>query len=438
MSNEIQAQVVVLGAGPGGYSAAFRAADLGLDVVLVESRATLGGVCLNVGCIPSKALLHVAKVIDDAAAMASHGVTFGKPEIDLDKIRGWKENVIGQLTGGLGGMSKARKVKTVTGFGKFTSDKTIEVEGADGNTTITFDNAELSLLTGDNDAAASFFTIQNSDGDHTGGNLYLLDLDYSADDGDVDADFLKCQDSGGTVLTIQQNGDIVTEGKLQAGTTLFVSGISTLNDQMIMGSDTDTAATSGFIDFRRERDGDPTQDVSSGDELGELRFRGYHTDGYYEAAIIRGFADAAGGSGDMPGRLEFFTSADGSATPALALSIDDSQNFNFQNGDLTIGGLLTGVNAVFVPGATDNIHIEGDTNKSTGVISLIDIDMTGDTDDDDKQIAVDIDILRDPTTDTGWNIGVDVFITSCNMEDGREAVGFKSDGDVSACTGAAS
>jgi len=141
MSNEIKTQVVVLGAGPGGYSAAFRAADLGLDVVLVESRATLGGVCLNVGCIPSKALLHVAKVIDDAAAMASHGVTFGAPQIDLDKIRDWKDSVIGQLTGGLGGMSKARKVKTVTGYGKFTSDKTIEVEGTDGKTTITFDNA---------------------------------------------------------------------------------------------------------------------------------------------------------------------------------------------------------------------------------------------------------------------------------------------------------
>ena len=141
MSNEIKTQVVILGAGPGGYSAAFRAADLGLDVVLVESRATLGGVCLNVGCIPSKALLHVAKVIDDAAAMASHGVTFGAPKIDLDKIRDWKDSVIAQLTGGLSGMANARKVKTVTGFGKFTSDKTIEVEGADGNTTITFDNA---------------------------------------------------------------------------------------------------------------------------------------------------------------------------------------------------------------------------------------------------------------------------------------------------------
>jgi len=142
MSKDIKTQVVVLGAGPGGYSAAFRAADLGLDVVLVESRETLGGVCLNVGCIPSKALLHVAKVIDDAADMASHGVTFGAPQIDLDKIRSWKDSVIGQLTGGLGGMAKLRKVTTVYGFGKFTSDKTIVVAGNDGKeTTITFDNA---------------------------------------------------------------------------------------------------------------------------------------------------------------------------------------------------------------------------------------------------------------------------------------------------------
>jgi len=139
---DIKTQVVVLGAGPGGYSAAFRAADLGLDVVLVESRKTLGGVCLNVGCIPSKALLHVAKVIDDAKDMASHGVTFGAPEIDLDKIRSWKDSVIAQLTGGLSGMAKARKVTTVSGYGKFTGSNTIAVEGNDGVVTnITFDNA---------------------------------------------------------------------------------------------------------------------------------------------------------------------------------------------------------------------------------------------------------------------------------------------------------
>ncbi len=141
MSNEIKTQVVVLGAGPGGYSAAFRAADLGLDVVLVESRKTLGGVCLNVGCIPSKALLHVAKVIDDAKEMAAHGVTFGQPEIDLDKIRSWKDSVIAQLTGGLAGMAKQRKVTTVAGYGKFTGSNTIAVEGENGTTTITFDNA---------------------------------------------------------------------------------------------------------------------------------------------------------------------------------------------------------------------------------------------------------------------------------------------------------
>ncbi|CAH9056425.1 Dihydrolipoyl dehydrogenase [Pseudoalteromonas holothuriae] len=141
MSNEIKTQVVVLGGGPGGYSAAFRAADLGLEVTLIESRNTLGGVCLNVGCIPSKALLHVAKVIDDAADMASHGVTFGAPQIDLDKIRSWKESVIGQLTGGLDGMAKMRKVKVVNGYGKFTGANTIAVEDGSTTTTVTFDNA---------------------------------------------------------------------------------------------------------------------------------------------------------------------------------------------------------------------------------------------------------------------------------------------------------
>ena len=139
--SEIKTQLVVLGAGPGGYSAAFRAADLGIETVLVDARETLGGVCLNVGCIPSKALLHVAKVIDDARDMASHGVSFGEPTIDLDKVRGWKDSVVSQLTKGLSGMSKMRKVKHVQGFGKFTGSNTLAVEGKDGTTTITFDNA---------------------------------------------------------------------------------------------------------------------------------------------------------------------------------------------------------------------------------------------------------------------------------------------------------
>jgi dihydrolipoamide dehydrogenase len=139
--SEIKTQLVVLGAGPGGYSAAFRAADLGVDTVIIDAREQLGGVCLNVGCIPSKALLHVAKVIQEAKQLSAHGVTFGEPTFDLDKIRGWKDSVVEQLTKGLTGMAKMRKVKHVQGYGKFTGPNTIEVEGKDGITTITFENA---------------------------------------------------------------------------------------------------------------------------------------------------------------------------------------------------------------------------------------------------------------------------------------------------------
>ncbi|GLS92202.1 dihydrolipoyl dehydrogenase [Psychromonas marina] len=142
MSKEIKAQVVVLGSGPAGYSAAFRAADLGLETVIVEKYETLGGVCLNVGCIPSKALLHVSKVIEEAKALSEHGVLFGEPTTDVDKIRIWKEKVVSQLTGGLQGMAKMRKVTTVTGWGRFTDANTIEATARDGEVTkITFDNA---------------------------------------------------------------------------------------------------------------------------------------------------------------------------------------------------------------------------------------------------------------------------------------------------------
>jgi dihydrolipoamide dehydrogenase len=140
MSNDIQAQVVVIGAGPGGYTAAFRAADLGLNVVLVEKYSTLGGVCLNVGCIPSKALLHSAKVIDEAKSMESHGVVFGAPKIDVDKIREYKDGVVGQLTKGLAGMAKMRKVKVVQGTAKFTSKNTLAIEGNDEVKSINFEN----------------------------------------------------------------------------------------------------------------------------------------------------------------------------------------------------------------------------------------------------------------------------------------------------------
>ncbi|MEW6562332.1 MAG: dihydrolipoyl dehydrogenase [Pseudomonadota bacterium] len=138
---DMHAEVVVLGGGPGGYTAAFRAADLGKQVILVERYATLGGVCLNVGCIPSKALLHVAKVITEAEEVEHHGVSFGKPKIDIDKIRGWKESVIGKLTGGLKQLAKQRKVQVVQGKGKFASPNSLSVETADGVKTITFGHA---------------------------------------------------------------------------------------------------------------------------------------------------------------------------------------------------------------------------------------------------------------------------------------------------------
>lgn len=137
MSGDIKTQVVVLGSGPGGYTAAFRAADLGLEVVLVEKYPTLGGVCLNVGCIPSKALLHTAHIIQEAGEMEAHGVSFGKPKIDIDKLRGFKESVVSKLTGGLAGMAKQRKVTVVNGEGKFTSNTTLSI---DGKQTITFEH----------------------------------------------------------------------------------------------------------------------------------------------------------------------------------------------------------------------------------------------------------------------------------------------------------
>ena len=136
---DVHAEVVVLGSGPGGYTAAFRAADLGKKVVLIEKNASLGGVCLNVGCIPSKALLHAAKVITEAEEMAHHGVTYAAPQVDLDKLRGWKDSVIKQLTGGLAGLAKGRKVTVVNGYGRFTGPNMIEVDDGGKKSTVSFD-----------------------------------------------------------------------------------------------------------------------------------------------------------------------------------------------------------------------------------------------------------------------------------------------------------
>ncbi len=130
---DVECEMLVLGAGPGGYSAAFRAADLGMKTVLVERYASLGGVCLNVGCIPSKALLHIAAVMDETKAFAEHGITFGEPKIDLEKLLAWKNKVVGKLTGGLSGMAKARKVDVVRGYGAFLDPNHVEVEVTDGS-----------------------------------------------------------------------------------------------------------------------------------------------------------------------------------------------------------------------------------------------------------------------------------------------------------------
>lgn len=137
---DMHAEVLVLGSGPGGYTAAFRAADLGKKVIMVERHERIGGVCLNVGCIPSKALLHTAQIINEADEMGGHGIKFGKPEIDIRELATWKESVVKQLTGGLQGLAKQRKVDVVNGTGSFTSPNTLKVEGKDGDKTISFDN----------------------------------------------------------------------------------------------------------------------------------------------------------------------------------------------------------------------------------------------------------------------------------------------------------
>jgi dihydrolipoamide dehydrogenase len=139
VGSELHAQVLVLGAGPGGYTAAFRAADLGLQVVLVEREETLGGVCLNVGCIPSKSLLHVAKTIADAERAAAHGVSFGAPRIELEQLRGWKDGVVGGLTAGLAGLARQRRVQVLRGEGRLTGPHTLAV----GERTVSFDHAIL-------------------------------------------------------------------------------------------------------------------------------------------------------------------------------------------------------------------------------------------------------------------------------------------------------
>ncbi len=145
MSEAKKAEVVVLGSGPGGYTAAFRAADLGKKVILIERYSNIGGVCLNVGCIPSKALLHSAEIVREAEIFASHGIEFGKPKIDLKKVKGWKDGVVSKLTGGLKMLAKQRKVEIIEGFGKFTSKNAIEVEAEGKKTQVEFEQAIIAV-----------------------------------------------------------------------------------------------------------------------------------------------------------------------------------------------------------------------------------------------------------------------------------------------------
>jgi dihydrolipoamide dehydrogenase len=163
---DVEADILVLGAGPGGYTAAFRAADLGQNVALVDARQTLGGVCLNVGCIPSKALLHVAKTIDEAAAMGAHGVKFAPPSLDPAAIRAWKDGVVKRLTGGLTGLAKQRKVKVVTGEGQFTSPNTLRVETAEGAKIVRFKKAIIAA--GSEPAVPGFIPSDRRIWDSTG------------------------------------------------------------------------------------------------------------------------------------------------------------------------------------------------------------------------------------------------------------------------------
>ncbi len=137
--------LVVIGAGPGGYTAAFRAADLGMDVTLIERYPSLGGVCLNVGCIPSKALLHAARVIEEASDMGAHGIEFGPPRIDTDRLRSWKDGIVSRLTGGLSGLAKKRKLRVLTGAARFVSSREVEVTGADGAARVPFEHCIIAV-----------------------------------------------------------------------------------------------------------------------------------------------------------------------------------------------------------------------------------------------------------------------------------------------------
>jgi len=211
---DITCEVLVLGAGPGGYTAAFRAADLGRDVVMVERYNSLGGVCLNVGCIPSKALLHMSVVLNETREMGEHGISFGEPEIDIDKIRDFKDGVINKLTGGLSGLAQARKVEVVTGYGRFTSPHTVEVESVDGTvTTVAFESAIIAA--GSRVVKLPFVPNEDSRVMDSTGALALEDIPdrlLVIGGGIIGLEMAQVYDSFGSKVTVVELGDTIIPG----------------------------------------------------------------------------------------------------------------------------------------------------------------------------------------------------------------------------------
>ena len=212
-TNEIICDVVVMGAGPGGYTAAFRAADLGKNVVLIEQYATLGGVCLNVGCIPSKALLHVAKVINEADEMSHHGVIFGKPKLDINKIRDYKSGVVGKLTKGLTGLAKQRKVQVIQGIGQFTSANNIEVVTNDDTQNIRFTNAIIAV--GSSVTKLPMFPFDDSRVIDSTGALEMVDIPKKmlvVGGGIIGLEMAEVYSSLGSEITVVELGDGLIPG----------------------------------------------------------------------------------------------------------------------------------------------------------------------------------------------------------------------------------
>lgn len=213
VDGEIECDVMVLGAGPGGYTAAFRAADLGKKVVLVEKYQSLGGVCLNVGCIPSKALLHVAKVINEAEEISHHGVSFGKPKLEIDKIRGFKDGIIKKLTGGLSGLSKQRKVQVVQGTASFTSPNTLAVETNEGTKVVRFTSAIIAA--GSHSFKIPGFPFEDPRVIDSTGALEMADIPKTmlvVGGGIIGLEMAEVYSSLGTKITVVEVGDGLIPG----------------------------------------------------------------------------------------------------------------------------------------------------------------------------------------------------------------------------------